>query len=929
MAEKNTKPDWENSEVFAVNTKPTRNTAVPYESLDKAAACKLSNSKFFKSLDGQWRFHWVKRPADRPVDFYKPDFDITSWKTIAVPSNWEMQGYDIPIYTNYKYPYPLKTRNIPTIDHNDNPVGSYRTEFTIPTEWKGRRIILHFGGVMSAFYVYVNGQKIGYYQDSMTASEFDISEAIIEGTNILAVEVYRWSDGSYLEDQDMFRFSGIYRSVYLYSVPVIHCTNFFVYSDLDSKYEDATLISEITLKNYTNIDENDLKIEIKLLSSDGKPVESDIFMSESVSLSANMETKIKLEKNVKNPKKWTAETPNLYTFILQIKKLNGEVVDIQSCKTGFRKVEIKNRMFLVNGKRILLKGVNRHEHDPETAHTLSEERMLQDILIFKQFNINAVRTSHYPNDPRWYDLCDQYGIYVLDEANVESHGARLKIPRSRKEWTAQCQARMTNMVERDKNHPSIIIWSLGNEAGNGKNFIKMKEATLSIDKTRPIHYEGDYEFTETDIFSTMYTPPADVEKSLNGKSILLGAVKKADPKKFESKPRMLCEYAHSMGNSLGNFQEYWDIFEKYQQAMGGFIWDFVDQGIKRITEDGKMWYAYGGDFGDKPNDRNFCINGIVGPNRELSPSMWEMKKVQQPVKVFAVDRLNGVYMVQNKHDFISTTYLNITWILRANGKDIQSGQVEPLDIPPGEKKELRISYKPTKITPNTEYCLYIQFTLKEKTSWADKGHIVAWDQFEIPYEKEQAVLVGSNQLKSLEIIEWKERYNINGENFIISLNRKKGTIDSIEYNGKELLLSPLQMNFWRAPTDNDKGFTNFVPFLYKKSKWADVPKKMKVKTMKMKKLSEAHCQFTITYSAPLCKSLISIIDFYGNGWIDIENIVIPTKEMIKFGMRTQISKEYSTISWYGLGPHANYLDRKTGGVLAVHQLPLENSFTIK
>ena len=923
MAKNSEKPDWENSEVFAINTKPTRNTAVPFESMEKAIACKLSNSKFFKSLDGQWRFNWVKRPADRPVDFYKPDFDITSWKSIAVPSNWEMQGYDVPIYTNYKYPYPLKTRNIPTLDHNDNPVGSYRTEFTIPSEWKGRRVMVHFGGVMSAFYVFVNGTKIGYYQDSMTASEFDITDAIIDGTNILAAEVYRWSDGSYLEDQDMWRFSGIYRSVYLYSVPQIHCTNFFVYSDLDLEYKDARLISEISIKNYTSTDENDLKIEIGLLTEDGKPIENDPFICVTLSLSANAETKMKLEKMVKNPKKWTAETPNLYVFIVQVKRSNGEILDIQSSKTGFRKIEIKNRMFLLNGKRILLKGVNRHEHDPETAHSLSEERMLQDILIFKQFNINAVRTSHYPNDPRWYDLCDQYGIYVLDEANLESHGARLKIPRSRKEWTAQSEARMNNMVERDKNHPSIIIWSLGNEAGNGKNFIKMKEAALKIDKTRPIHYEGDYEFTETDLFSTMYTPPADLEKSLNYKTILLGAVKKADPKKFESMPRIMCEYAHAMGNSLGNFQEYWDVFEKYSQAMGGFIWDFVDQGIKRVTEDGKIWYAYGGDFGDKPNDRNFCINGIVGPNRELHPCVWEMKKVQQPVKVSAVDRINGIFMVHNKFDFISLTHLSIHWELRANGKTIQTGQAEPMDVPPGEKKELRISYKPSKITPNTEYYLYIEFRLKEKTLWADKGHVVAWDQFEIPYEKEGPVLISSNEMAPLKIVEWKERYSINGKNFIISLNRKKGTIDSIQIEGKECILAPLQMNFWRAPTDNDKGFTNFFPVLYKKSKWAFVPKKMRTSSIKIKKLSEAHYQFTITFKAPLCKSLISIMDFYGNGWIDIENIVLPKKEMIKFGMNTQISREYSTITWYGLGPHENYLDRKQGAILAQHQLPLE------
>jgi len=776
---------------------------------------------------------------------------------------------------------------------------------------------------MSAFYIFVNGKKVGYFQDSMTASEFDITEYLVDGTNILAVEVYRWSDGSYLEDQDMWRLSGIYRSVYLYSAPAVHCTDFFVYPDLDAEYKDATLYLDAKIKNYSDVEEKNIKVELSLLTEDGNPVWSEDLSSVISSLVSNTETQIKINKKVTNPKKWTAETPNLYVVVLKIKKGNGEVVDIQSCRTGFRKIEIKDGIFLVNGKRVLMKGVNRHEHDPDTGHTLTEERMLEDIFIFKRFNINAVRTSHYPNDPRWYDLCDRWGIYVMDEANLETHGARHKIPKSRKEWTGQCIARMMNMVERDKNHPSIIIWSLGNEAGNGKNFILMKEATLKVDKTRPIHYEGDYEFNETDMFSSMYTPPRELELSLQHKPILLGGVKKANPKKFKHMPRVLCEYSHAMGNSNGNLKEYWDIMEKYPQSMGAYVWDFVDQGIRQVTEDGVMWYAYGGDFGDKPNLRNFCINGLVGPDREIHPGCWELKKVHQPVKVHAIDVIAGTFEVENKYDFISTEHLKIKWELRANGVAVQKGEVPPMKIMPTEKKELKLTYQQDSNKKNAEYMLFIGFYLLNDEKWYVDGHVIAWDQFEIPYPKGEPETKSLDQLPAIEITESKKTLDISGKDFKYSINRKKGTIDSIKFNGNELILSPLQFNFWRAATDNDKGIANSAPILYRKTRWAKVPKGLKVKSMQIDKISDSHLKISMVYSASRCKSLTSVIDIYGNGWIDIENAVVPKKEMIRFGMTAQIPKENSTISWYGLGPHENYMDRKYGAILGKHQLPLK------
>ncbi len=730
--------DWENSRIFGINKEPAHATLIPFGS-KKLISRNSKELTYIKSLNGIWKFNWVKIPSDRPKDFYKVNFDSSNWKEIDVPSNWQMRGYGIPIYTNVKYPYSINTKDIPSIDHNYNPVGSYLRFFNIPSKWKGREIFIHFGGVKSAFYIWINGNKVGYSQGSMTPAEFNITKFLKKENNILAVEVYRWSDGSYLEDQDMWRFSGIYREVYLFSTPKVHIRDFFARCELDENYEDALLKVRINISNYGENDVDQFNVEIALIDAEQQIIGPEILMSKTFSIKSHSEYIIELQAEIQNPKKWTGETPNLYDLILQLKDSNNDTIEVEHCKIGFRKVEINNNgSLLINGKSIILKGVNRHEHDPDEGRAIPYTRMVQDIILMKQNNINAVRTCHYPNHPKWYELCDEYGIYVVDECNLESHELREILPGNDPEWTDACVDRMVSMVERDKNHPCVIIWSLGNEAGIGTNFREMKSATIKIDDTRPIHYEGDYNHDIPDMKSFMYLSPKNLERK--AKSAL---------KRGKLKAVVLCEYAHAMGNSLGNFQEFMDVFEKYDNCIGGFIWDFIDQGLRKVSEDGKEFWAYGGDFGDEPNDRNFCINGIVMPDRKPNPALYEVKKVYQNIDVLPVNLLEGEIKIHNKYNFIHIDFVEIKWEVTANGAKIQEGFLDRFQVEPGRLKGVRVPFKIPKIISNTEYHLKIIFLLAKDSLWAKKGHILAWDQFRIPYNVPISAELKLNELNDV------------------------------------------------------------------------------------------------------------------------------------------------------------------------------------
>ncbi|MFO8017804.1 MAG: glycoside hydrolase family 2 TIM barrel-domain containing protein [Promethearchaeia archaeon] len=912
------KEHWENCAVIEINKERPHNTLVPFNSVDSAKN-GMKSSQYYSSLNGDWKFHWVKSPEQRPKEFFKVDYEISQWDTIDVPSNWQMRGYGMPIYTNKKYPKSVKRWFRPRIDHEYNPVGSYRREFKISDDWNGREIFIHFGGVKSAFYLWINGKFVGYSQGSMTPAEFNITDFVHKKENVLAVEVYRWSDGSYLEDQDMWRLSGIYRDVFLYSVPKIHIRDFFAYCDLDEEYKDAFLEVRINVINYSDEMVENNKIELSLTNPQGKLVQTKILDEASLTCDTQEEETLILRATIRNPLKWTAETPNLYDLFLTLKESDGNIKEVEHSKFGFRKIEIgDDDGIYINGKSVIFKGVNRHDHDPDQGRAVPVERMEQDIQLFKQYNINAVRTSHYPNDPRFLDLCDEYGIYVLDECNLESHGLRRKVPNSKPKWEDSCINRMVRMVERDKNHPSIFMWSLGNEAGSGDNFKKMKTAALAIDHTRKIHYEGDYDLEYSDVFSTMYSSPQELEKAGNYKKTKTGLIHRVKPKDYRGKPRILCEYAHAMGNSLGNFQEYMDVFEKYPNCVGGFIWDWVDQGLRKKSEKGDEYWAYGGDFGDEPNDGAFCINGIVMPDRNPNPSLHEVKKVYQNISVYDKNVVEGKVLVHNKYRFRSLNFVTILWELTANGKKIQEGKRENLDIDPLERKEISLSLKKPQAKPKTEFHLKVSFILKTDLKWAKQGQIVAWDQFKLPIEAKEGEVKIVEKMPLVRLMDLTKTYTVKGRNFQVAIGKKSGALESFKYKGTELIAGPLEPNFWRAPTDNDFGFANHVNLLKKlrRNVWKKAGEKREVEEITIDKPEHQIIKITVLSDVKRGKKpLETVYTIFGSGDVIIENTFIPKKDMIRFGMQMQVSEKYDTMTWFGKGPHETMLDRKTGAAV--------------
>jgi len=916
----NNKNDWENSTVIGKNKEPAHNTLIPFNDLDSVLkGCE--ESKNYLSLNGNWKFNWVKKPAERPTNFYEVEFDDGNWDTIDVPSNWQMRRYGIPIYTNVKYPYSINLKDIPLIDHEYNPVGSYRTSFNIPESWQEREIFIHFGGVKSAFYIWLNGKKVGYSQGSMTPAEFNITKYVNKKNNILAVEVFRWSDGSYLEDQDMWRFSGIFRDVYLFSTPKVHLRDFFAHCEFSESYKDAILKVKVKVRNYNKNKVSQHKVEISLLDKEHQFIGSEILMEKVLDIGLSSERVIELQTNIINPEKWSAETPNLYDLILILRDSNNQVIEVEQCKFGFRVVEIKDNIgFYINGKSVILKGVNRHEHDPDHGRTIPFSRMIEDIKLFKQNNINAVRTSHYPNDPRFYELCDHYGIYVLDECNLESHGLRTILPGSDPNWTNACIDRMVSMVERDKNHPCIIMWSLGNEAGFGDNFKKMKKAALEIDPTRPIHYEGDYKFEITDIISYMYYT-----------SYWLKRIAKRNLKNGENRPILLCEYAHAEGNSLGNFQKFMDVFEKYDNCIGGFIWDYVDQGLRKTSDKGKEFWAYGGDYGDEPNDRNFCINGILMPDRKPNPAIYEVKKVYQNIKISPVDLSKGTVNIHNKYQFIPLDFVDLVWELTANGIILQEGRLESLKIEPGEQKDVNIPFKIPKLKPNTEYHIKLSSILSKENPWAEKGYIIAWDQFKIPFEISKAPEEDIRKYNSINIIETTDFIKLEGKEFKLLIGMASGAIESFIYNGIELISSPLIPNFWRAPTDNDlgKGDEDLQDFVENGTSidfsWKNASEMRKLIKIDLEDLKPQVKRIKVEFRVPNSEQLLeTIYTIYGSGDIFIQNNFTPNINMVRFGMQVNIPCEFNVMTWYGKGPYETMLDRNTGAAVGIYSGLIED-----
>jgi beta-galactosidase len=907
-------PEWENPKIFSVNAEASHATFIPYA--DEASALKndASLSPFYRSLNGTWKLKWVTRPDDAPADFFKAGYDTSGWNDIPVPANLEFQGYGVPIYVNMSYEWvkPPAQPNPPFVPHDFNPTACYRRTFTVPAEWKDRQVLVHFGAVKSAFYVWVNGSYVGYSEDSKTPAEWDITARLVPGENSIALKVLRWSDGSYLECQDFFRLSGVERDVYLTAAPKVRIRDFRVDAGLDDAYRNGRLSVTVDLKNtLPGFKAGAFNAEIKLLN----PTSGAVLVAESLTVDLNGKdaAALKFEKAVRSPRKWTAETPVLYPLVVILKDAAGAVLETAACRIGFRTVEIKDGLLLVNGRRILLKGVNRHEHDPLTAHVISEASMLQDIKLMKQFNINAVRTCHYPDDPRWYELCDQYGLYVIDEANIESHGMGYGARSLAKnpDWGPAHLDRTVRMVERDKNHPSVIIWSLGNEAGDGPNFEATAAWIHGRDKTRPVHYEGAGRRLYTDIYSTMYSGIEELE---------------AYALRRQPRPMIMCEYAHAMGNSTGNLQDYWDVIETYDQLQGAFVWDWVDQGFAKKNDKGEAIWAYGGDYGPPgtPSDRNFCCNGLVGPDRTPHPGLWELKKVYQSVKIKRTGTADGKPAVQitNAYDFIGLGGFHLTWKLIEDGaRAAAEGTIWNLDIPPGASQIFPLDFAAFAPKAGSEYFLNIAVVTDAEQALLPALHPVAAAQFdETPHTALAAVSAAAPQATGLKLTQDEITAAVSGAGFSAAFDKKTGLLASLKTGGKELIRKGLEPNFWRAPTDND--FGNRMD--KRSAVWRKAGENRTLDKFEVKTVSPAEIDAAAEYALKDVQAKVQVLyRVMSTGDITIEVKFKPAArnlpEIPRVGMTMSLPPEFKQVRWFGRGPQESYIDRKTAAFVGLYQ----------
>lgn len=780
--------ELEDPSVFNINKTEPHAWFIPFPDGETALQTPDLASPWYLSLNGKWKFHFTEITAERPEGFYSDDFIDAGWNEIDVPANWEINGYGIPIYVNSPYEW-AEDPQPPTVPHDNNPVGTYRTAFSLPGSWAGQQVFIHFGAVKSAFFIWLNGEYVGYSQGSKTPAEWNITKHLRDGENLMALQVFRWSDGSYLECQDFWRISGIERDVFLYTTPNVFIRDFFARATLTDNYTNGVLEVDVEVENAGN-DPGDCSVKARLMQTLSKEVAS---MVGEVVFDRTGSAFIHLTSNIEAPMKWTAETPNLYTLVIELIDPEGNAIEAVRHEIGFRTSEIKDGQLLVNGKAVLLKGVNRHEHDPVTGHVISRESMLKDITLMKQNNINTVRTSHYPNDPYWYSLCDRFGLYVIDEANIESHGMGYGERSLAKDtaWRDAHLDRVMRMVERDKNHPSIIIWSMGNEAGDGVNFAECYRWIHRRDNTRPVHYERALRGPNTDIYCPMYASIGHLENYASEK---------------RDKPLIMCEYSHAMGNSNGNLQDYWDVIEKYPQLQGASIWDWVDQGLLAKNEKGVEYYAYGGDFGPEnvPSDGNFCINGLVSPDRTPHPAMEEVKKVYQYVGFELADPTAGTLKITNKYFFSGLDFLTFRFSLLEEGKEIATEEAGNLSVEPGSSTLLTVPFLLQEMSPGLEYFLNVEAFAKHDLPLIPEGHVLASWQVRLDSERRTELFLTDN-FSVLRLTGTDSEAIISGNNFDITFDKTKGELKSYVFYNDELIQSAPKPDFWRAPTDNDFG----------------------------------------------------------------------------------------------------------------------------
>jgi beta-galactosidase len=909
--------DWENPEMFNLNREYPHASFISFPDEQSALAAIKTNSPDYLSLDGKWKFNWVKSPDQRPFWFFKDDYDTRDWKDIEVPSNWQMKGYDIPLYVNIGYPFK---KNPPFIHHEWNPVGSYKRNFKVPSDWKNKEVFLNFGAVSSAFYVWVNENLVGYSEDSKVPAEFNITKFLKSGNNSVSVEVYRWSDGSYLEDQDFWRLSGIQRTVFLHARPKVFISDFFAVGDLENNYKDGLLKLEVSLKSLV-VKENDFIVEVSLFDGTKKLFNesTDIRLSEGIG-------SVKFTRNLTDIKKWSSETPDLYSLVLSLKDKNGTTYEYTGTKIGFRKVEIHNSRLLINGVAILIKGTNMHEHNDVTGHVVNEETILKDIRMMKSNNINAVRTSHYPQQELWYEMCDKYGLYLVDEADIESHGIGYNKDvtlADKPEWAAAHLNRLQRMVERDKNHPSVIIWSMGNEAGDGNNFLNGYKWIKGRDLYRPVQYERAEHSTNTterhtDIWCPMYSAIEYIESYAKDEK--------------NDRPLIMCEYAHAMGNSTGNLQDYWDVIEKYPKLQGGFIWDWVDQGILKSDENGEKYWTYGGDYGDEgmPSDGNFCLNGLVWPDRTGHPGLAEVKKVYQYIGFEAVNLKSGIIKIRNKYDFTNLSDFNFEWDVVSDGIVLQSGKLSFPDLKP--KTETIVSIPLNKIVPEpgAEYFLNIRALRSDEWNYVPEDHVYATAQFKLPSEM-KSIPVKHDELAILQTKTVNNRLEVNGTDMLVVFDLVNGRLESFRFKGKELIKKGPEPDFWRAPTDNDYGYNmDKLLGIWKKAGERATVTKANISQPELGKVVVSFTYDIKDTGGVKIAGYATSFTIFGSADIIIKNqfskISDKIPEIPRMGMQMQLSEEFMNLKWLGRGPNENYTDRKTSSDVGLYESTVADQY---
>ncbi len=913
----------ENEQLLGINKQPYHATLMPYPTRAEAVAGIRAKSTWARSLNGSWKFHWVPRPEQRPVDFYKPDYDVSAWKEIPVPSNWEIQGYGTPFYRNNGYTFQKDwprvmtepPRNFTAYVERD-PVGSYRRDFEIPEGWGGRRIFLNFAGVDSAFFIWINGQKVGYSVNSRNPAEFDVTDYVhAKGKNTLAVEVYKYSAGSYLEDQDMWRLSGIFRDVTLWSPPDVHIRDFSVVPELDANYKDAQLHVSAKVKNFSSKAAPASRLAVELADGQGHAVPGVAGSVAVPALGPGQEAEVSTTLPVSHPAKWTAETPALYTTILKLGE-QASAAEYVSTRTGFRKIEIKDAVFMINGVPVKLKGADRHENWPDTGHYVSEDRMRRDLDLLKQVNANHVRTSHYTDDPRWYELADEYGIYLVAEANVECHGYYGVLDREPRFEKAIVERNVAN-VENLKNHASVLIWSLGNECGGGSSFLAALKQVKSMDPTRMTHYEAfeGGEKQPTDIESHMYTGVADVEKAATNPN--------------RTKPFYLCEYAHAMNNSMGSVGEYNDLFDKYPKLMGGAIWEWEDQGIWNRRDPKRVYLAYGGGFGEFPNDRFFIHKGVVFSDRTPKPHFAELKRVYQWASFVPQDLAQGSIQVKNRYAFTNLKEFAASWTVTEDGISVAHGDLRHLDVEPGQSAIVNIPVSRVAPKPGREYFLQISLTLKQDEMWAKAGYEVATAQFELPMHA-AAMKTASSGMAAV-TLQQGDKVSVQGSGFSVVFDKATGKIAEISRDGKQLLVANggPSLYLWRAPHRNDDEWAA--------SSWEKYGvRDLKVDSVKLDgeqvNASEVRVHSTVSLKGLSGWSALhdAVYTIRGDGQIAVKNTFTPQGERIplaRIGVRMELDQRLNQFTYLGRGPMENYTDRMRGSDVGLYKSSVQQQLT--